>query len=51
MIDRGRIMLDAADEVRQFCSTLSVFGFTGVLALIVAALAVGGFRTIRRVTV
>jgi len=37
--------------VGDFFTTLSVLGFTGVLAVLVAALALGGFTTMRRVTV
>lgn len=37
--------------VGDFLTTLSVLGLTGVLAAIATALALGGFTTIRRVTV
>lgn len=42
---------DSWPRVGEFFATLSVYGLTAVLAAIAAALALGGFATIRRVTV
>lgn len=43
--------LGAWGNVGTFFTTLSVLGLTGVVAAIAAALALGGFATMRRVTV
>jgi hypothetical protein len=43
--------LDLWSRVGEFFGTLSILGLTGVLAVVVAALTVGGFTTIRRVAV
>lgn len=43
--------LGAWPGVGAFFATLSALGFTGVLAVIVAVLGIGGFTTMRRVTV
>lgn len=44
-------LTDSWTDVGSFFLTLGAIGFTGVLALLVAALAASGFNTMRRVTV
>lgn len=45
------VWTDAWGNIGQFFTTLNAAGLTGVLAALAAALAVGGFATMRRITV